>query len=60
MKYKVTIEESISQTFEIEAESEEQAAEIAEGMYRNCEIVLDDSCVVERQMSVNDGDWREF
>lgn len=60
MKYKVTIEESISQTFEIEADSEEQAAEVAEGMYKNCEIVLDDSSVVNRLMSVNNGDWREF
>ena len=60
MKYKVTIEESISQTFEVEADSEEQAAEIAKGMYHNCEIVLDDSSVVNRLMSVNDGDWRDF
>lgn len=60
MKYKVTIEESISQQFDVEADSEEQAAEIAERMYKNCEIVLDDSSVVNRLMSVNEGDWREF
>ena len=40
-KYTILIEELVSNSFEIEASSEEEARKIAEAGYRNGEIVLD-------------------
>lgn len=42
-KYKINIEEVLSKTIEIEAETELEALEIALEKYRSEEIVLDDS-----------------
>ena len=42
MKYDVTFEETIVQTFEIEANSLEEATEIARQKYKNGEIVVED------------------
>ena len=41
MKYLVTIEETLSKTVLIEAESEEEAVDIVEDKYRKAEIILD-------------------
>ncbi len=41
MKYKVTVQEIVSEDFQIEASSDEEALEIAEKMYKNGEIVLE-------------------
>ena len=41
-KYKINIEEVLSKTIEIEAETELEALEIALEQYRNEEIILDD------------------
>lgn len=38
--YNVTIEEHISETFEVEADSLEEAMEIAEKQYYNCEFII--------------------
>lgn len=58
MKYKVTIEEHISQTFEIEAEDEEQAEKIAVENYRNEEIIVDNGSVSAVVYQVgDDGPW---
>ena len=40
-KYAVTIEETVSDVFEIEAESLEEAEEIARAKYKSGEIVLE-------------------
>lgn len=40
-KYTILIEELVSNSFEIEASSEEEARKIAEAGYRNGEIVLE-------------------
>ena len=64
-KIKVTIEEHISQTFEIEADTIEQAMQIAENKYISGEYVLENSCVTAKLMSADDGngdctEWVEF
>jgi len=41
MKYRVTIEETIAEDFEIEAASREEAARIAREKYKSQEIVLE-------------------
>lgn len=41
MKYLVTIEETLSKTVLIEAESKEEAVDIVEDKYRKAEIILD-------------------
>ena len=41
MKYTITIEETNTKDFEIEAESAEEALEMAEQKYRSGEFVLD-------------------
>ncbi len=42
-KYKINIKEILSRTVEIEAETEQEALEIAFKQYKNEEIILDDS-----------------
>ena len=64
MKITVTIEEHISQAFEVEADTLEEAMQIAEDKYRSEEFVLDDANVTARlMMAENDyeaTEWEEF
>lgn len=64
-KFKITIEETVSQEFEIEATSLEEAMELAEEQYNNGELVLEPGDVVCKQMQGEDEDgycteWCEF
>ena len=64
-KIKVTIEEHISETYEIEADNIEEAMQIAEERYWNGEYVLgSEASVTARLMSADDGkdctEWTEF
>ena len=64
MKITVTIEEHISQDFEVEADTLEEAMQIAEDKYRSGEFVLDDPCVTARLMMAENNyeatEWEEF
>lgn len=57
--FKITIEEDISQTFEIEAESMEEAEEKAMNMYKAGKLVLDNPNLICTQMMAEtmDGSW---
>jgi hypothetical protein len=63
--YKITIEEHISQTFEVEANNIDEAMEIAEEKYNDGEFVLEPGEVNAKLMMADDGDgdctdWTEF
>lgn len=66
MKYKITIEETISQEFEIKANSIEEAKEKAIKDYESGKIVLEFGTVLEKQINVinesNNGTtgWEDF
>jgi hypothetical protein len=49
MKYTILIEEHVSQYFEIEADSENEALEIAEKKYQSCELVLEPGYLLEKR-----------
>lgn len=57
--FRITIEETISQDFEVEAEDMEQAMEIAEEKYNNCEFVLEPGEVNYKQMQCEDTETNE-
>lgn len=64
-KIKVTIEEHVSQTFEVEANDIEEAMEIAEEKYNNGEFVLEPGELTAKLMMADDGngdctEWVEF
>lgn len=64
-RFVVTIEEHISQAFEVEANDIEEAMEIAEESYNNGEFVLEPGEVTARLMMADDGEgdsteWTEF
>ena len=64
-KYVVTIEEAISQDFEIEAETSEDAMKIAEEKYNSGEFVLEPGNLSAKQMAITSPDdevteWSEF
>lgn len=65
-KYKVTIEELISESFHIEADSLEEAMKIAEQVYHVGKLVLENGQVTEKQMMGEDLqtgemiDWENF
>lgn len=57
MIFKVTIEETVSETYDIEASSMEEAREIAINKYRNCEIVLEPGILISKRISVCDSKY---
>lgn len=57
MIFKVTIEETVSETYDIEASSIEEAREIAINKYRNCEIVLEPGNLMSKRISVCDSKY---
>ena len=60
MKYIVTIEETLSKDYEVEADSLQEAIEIGIQAYRNGDFMIDgDSCVQEAQMHVFNEDETE-
>lgn len=64
--FKITIEESISQSFDIKAETIEEAMEIAERDYNDGYLVVDNGDLVAKQMMAEDEEenevteWIEF
>ncbi|MBQ1387208.1 hypothetical protein IIY68_00175 [Candidatus Saccharibacteria bacterium] len=65
MKYTITIEETCAKDFEIEAESANEAYEMAEQKYKTGEFVLDPGECQFRQMIITKPsdeatEWREF
>lgn len=52
MKYKINIEETVSQDFEIEALSQEEAIKVAEKMYKNGEIVLEPGNLLKVEFNI--------
>ena len=64
MNITVTIEEHISQAFEVEADTLEEAMQIAEDKYRSGEFVLDNANVTARLMMAENNyeatEWEEF
>lgn len=61
MKCKITIEETISQEFEIEADSYEEAQEKGIELYKVGELVLDNPCVTDRNiLAGEESSWINF
>lgn len=67
MKFKITIEEHISQTFEVEAVDIEEAMEVAEEKYDNGEFVVDNCnaptaklMMAEDELTGEMTEWTEF
>ena len=65
-KFIVTIEEKVSEEFEVLAEDNEEAEKIAAEKYRNGEFVLEPGNLVAKQMEIHNvtddkwTDWIEF
>lgn len=65
-KFKVTIEETVSQEFEVEATTLMEAMEIAKQKYKDGELVVDSGNLLFKQMQVQDVEegslsyWSEF
>lgn len=55
-KYTITIEEMVSENFEVEATTADEAMEIAERKYRDGEFVLEPGNLVCTQMAITDPD----
>lgn len=64
--YKVTIEETVSQTFDVYASTSEDALQIAALKYNDGELVLEPGNLINKQMCVEDAannsnaEWTEF
>ena len=52
MKFKVTIEEHISQQFEVEADDERQAEDVAREKYRSGEFVVDNGSLIRNKLHI--------
>ena len=63
MNFKITIEEHVTETFEVEANSIEEAMDITENKYKNGEFVLENGNVTYRCMAAQEHivtEWTEF
>lgn len=65
MKYTITIEETCTKDFDIEADSAEKAYKIVEHKYKSGEFVLDPGECQFRQMTITNPseestEWREL
>ena len=65
MKYTITIEETVTKDFEVEANSADGAYETAERKYKSGEFVLDPGECQFRQIAITKPsdeatEWREF
>ena len=58
-KFEIIIEETLPQTFEVEAESLEDACDIASEKYYNCEFVLEPGDLVSKAMIARDTETKE-
>ncbi len=63
-KFKVTIEEVVTEDFFVYANSEKEALEITEKNYYDQKLILSPGEVIHRQMKIldnsNNNDWVEF
>ena len=65
-KFIITIEEMVTEDFEVFAETEEEAVEIATKKYNSGEFVLEPGNLVAKQMEIHNvtddeyTDWFEF
>ncbi len=64
-KFTVTIEETVTQDFKVEAETAEEALRIAEEKYSDGEFVLEPGEVIAKKMAITSPtnratEWREF
>lgn len=65
-KFVITIEEMVTEDFEVFAETEEEAVEIATEKYNSGEFVLEPGNLVAKQMQIHNvtddeyTDWFEF
>lgn len=55
-KFAITIEEMVSQEFDVEAETAEEAMEIAEEKYKSGEFVLEPGGLTCKQMAITSPD----
>ena len=66
MIYKVTIEETVCDEFDVEADSKKEAFDIAIEKYRNCEFVLEPGELKSKRMLIHNkssnkrSNWKEF
>ncbi len=64
-KYEITIEEIVSEKFDVYAESVEKAMELAEEKYKSGEFVLSPGNLIAKQMAITSTknettEWTEF
>ncbi len=66
MKYSVLIEETVSEEFEVVADSREQAQDIAIDKYKSGEFVLEPGIVTQKKVCIlpeddsKNTEWNEF
>lgn len=58
-KFKIIIQETVVDIFEIEAKSEDHALEIVKKLYYNCEIVLEPGEIISSEVCINNR-WFEL
>ena len=54
--YFVTIQETVTDTFEVEANSINEALRIAKEKYNACEFVLEPGTLIDTTMQISNGD----
>lgn len=59
MKVKITIEEVISQEFEVEVSNLDNAYEEIRGMYRSGKLVVEDPCLTQASVHICDKNGEE-
>ncbi len=53
MKCKINVQETVSEDFEVEASSEEEAIKKAEELYKKCELVLEPGNLLSAEFTIS-------
>lgn len=58
--YKIIIKETVSQTFDVQANNENEAIKIAQDKYKSCDFVLEPGHLICKQIAIDSSNCQDI